>query len=212
MTRAFDVILFGATGFTGRLVAEYLSTHHGVGGTLRWAMAGRSRRKLEQVRELIGAPDGLPLIVADAADKAALTSLVRQAKVVISTIGPYQQHGQPLITACAHAGTDYVDLCGEPAWMAQMIPLLQPLAQRGGGDRNSARVRHEPRSLRSGGELHRSRQPGLRECRVYAGGGGHVSRQPDARPVARRFEDAGGLPAEGERSLSPAVNPPATGQ
>ena len=132
MTRAFDVILFGASGFTGRLVAEYLSTHYGVGGALRWAMAGRSRHKLEQVRELIGAPDELPLRVVEATDSAALSALVSQAKVVISTIGPYQLHGQPLITACAQAGTDYVDLCGEPAWMAKMIPRLQPLAMASG--------------------------------------------------------------------------------
>jgi short subunit dehydrogenase-like uncharacterized protein len=132
MNRAFDVILFGATGFTGRLVAEYLHSQHGVGGNLRWAIAGRSLRKLEQVRGSIGAPDTLPLLVADASDTTALAALVGQAKVVISTVGPYQQHGQPLITACAQAGTDYVDLCGEPAWMAQMIPLLQPLAQASG--------------------------------------------------------------------------------
>ncbi len=132
MSRPFDLIVFGATGFTGRLVAEYLSTHHSAGGALRWAIAGRSLRKLEQVRELIGASDALPLIVADASEKVELTALVRQARVVISTVGPYQQHGQPLVTTCAHAGTDYVDLCGEPAWMAQMIPLLQPLAAQSG--------------------------------------------------------------------------------
>jgi short subunit dehydrogenase-like uncharacterized protein len=127
--RNFDLILFGATGFTGRLVAEYLHTHHGVGGPLRWAIAGRSLHKLEQVRESIGASDALPLLVAEATDAAAV---VGQARVVISTIGPYQQHGEPLVTACARAGTDYVDLCGEPAWMARMIPLLQPLAEASG--------------------------------------------------------------------------------
>jgi short subunit dehydrogenase-like uncharacterized protein len=130
--RNFDLILFGATGFTGRLVAEYLHTHHGVGGPLRWAIAGRSLHKLEQVRESIGASDALPLLVAAATDASALAAVVGQARVVISTIGPYQQHGQPLVTACAQAGTDYVDLCGEPAWMARMIPLLQPLAEASG--------------------------------------------------------------------------------
>ncbi|MBX9612352.1 MAG: saccharopine dehydrogenase NADP-binding domain-containing protein [Burkholderiales bacterium] len=125
MQRKFDVIVFGATGFTGRLVAEYLNTAYGVGGDLAWAMAGRSLARLTQVRDALGIDAALPLRVADARDGAALAALVAQARVVITTVGPYQQHGEALVSACARAGTDYVDLCGEPGWMAQMIPRLQ---------------------------------------------------------------------------------------
>jgi short subunit dehydrogenase-like uncharacterized protein len=132
MNPPYDVIVFGATGFTGRLVAEYLRSSDGVGGPLRWAMAGRNPDKLAQVRSAIGAPDTLPLLQADAADPAALAALVAQTRAVISTVGPYQHHGEALVTACAAAGCDYVDLCGEPAWMAQMIPKLAAPAQASG--------------------------------------------------------------------------------
>ena len=132
MAREFDVIVFGATGFTGRLVAEYLATRYGAGGEVAWAMAGRNAAKLEQVRELIGAPASVPLLTADASDSAALATLVARAKCVITTVGPYQLYGKPLALACAQSGTDYVDLCGEPAWMAQMIPLLEGPAKASG--------------------------------------------------------------------------------
>jgi short subunit dehydrogenase-like uncharacterized protein len=132
MTPRFDVIVFGATGFTGRLVAEYLNARYGVGASVAWAMAGRNRDKLESVRSLIGAPEALPLLQADASDAASLAALVSQAKVVISTVGPYQLHGEPLVRACAQAGTDYVDLCGEPGWMAEMIPQFDAPARESG--------------------------------------------------------------------------------
>jgi len=132
MKRDFDLIVFGATGFTGRLVAEYLQHAHGSTGTLRWALAGRNADKLARVRAELGIDEALPLLVADATDPQTLRALVARAQVVITTVGPYQRHGQPLVQACADAGTDYVDLCGEPAWMAQMIPLLQAPAQRSG--------------------------------------------------------------------------------
>src|SRR5450755_2065232 len=132
MKRPFDVIVFGATGFTGRLVAEYLNATYGVGGTVAWAMAGRNLEKLAEVRGLIGATEALPLLAADASDGAVLAGLVRQSKVIITTVGPYQRHGEPLARACAQAGTDYVDLCGEPGWMAQMISLLDAPARASG--------------------------------------------------------------------------------
>ena len=132
MSKPFDVIVFGATGFTGRLVAEYLNTSYGVGGELAWAMAGRNLDRLAEVRRLIGADEALPLIAADASDADALASLVRRSKAIITTVGPYQRHGRVLVTACAQAGTDYVDLCGEPAWMAQMIPALDAPARASG--------------------------------------------------------------------------------
>ncbi len=132
MSPAFDVIVFGASGFTGRLVAEYLNARHGVGGELAWAMAGRNLAKLAEVRDGLGIAATLPLVAADAADGDSMDRLVRQAKLVITTVGPYQHHGEHLITACARAGTDYVDLCGEPLWMAQMIPKLQGPAAASG--------------------------------------------------------------------------------
>ncbi len=128
----FDIIVFGATGFTGRLVAEYLNKTYGVGGAVRWAMAGRSAAKLAEVRDALGISADLPLLVADASDATALAGLVAKTRVVLTTVGPYQRFGEPLIRACAAAGTDYVDLCGEPAWMAKMIPELQPIAQASG--------------------------------------------------------------------------------
>jgi short subunit dehydrogenase-like uncharacterized protein len=132
MKKAFDLIVFGATGFTGRLVAEYLLKTYGVGGAVRWAMAGRNPDKLAATRREIGAPQTLPLLQADAADAKALALLVPQAKVILSTVGPYQLHGEPLLRACADAGTDYVDLCGEPPWMAQMIARHEAAARASG--------------------------------------------------------------------------------
>jgi short subunit dehydrogenase-like uncharacterized protein len=132
MAATFDLIVFGATGFTGRLVAEYLHATYGVGGDVSWAIAGRNKDKLASVRDLIGADKSLPLLSADASDAAALAGLVPQARCIITTVGPYQRNGEPLALACAKAGTDYVDLCGEPAWMAQVISRLQAPAQASG--------------------------------------------------------------------------------
>jgi short subunit dehydrogenase-like uncharacterized protein len=128
--REFDLIVFGATGFTGRLVAEYLHTS-GAGGA-RWAIAGRSLDKLARVRDELQLPPSVALLQADATDAAALQSLVERTRCVITTVGPYQLHGEPLATACAERGTDYVDLCGEPLWMARMIDKLAPLAETSG--------------------------------------------------------------------------------
>ena len=129
MTREFDVIVYGATGFTGRLVAEYLIENaRGV----RWAMAGRSAGKLAEVRDLIGAPADTPLVVADAADAASFGAMVARTKVVLTTVGPYQLYGNELVAACAAAGTDYVDLCGEPAWMRHMIDAHDAAAKASG--------------------------------------------------------------------------------
>jgi len=132
MKRDFDLIVFGASGFTGRLVAEYLLEAYGVGGALTWAMAGRNPDKLTATRRDIGAPQALPLLQADASDAAALAALVPRARAVLSTVGPYQLHGEPLVSACAQAGTDYVDLCGEPAWMARMIAQYDAPARASG--------------------------------------------------------------------------------
>lgn len=119
--REFDVIVFGASGFTGRLVAEYLDARYGVGGDVRWAMAGRSQDKLEAVRVEIGAPADTPLVVADSDDPASLRALAERTRCVLTTVGPYTWYGEPLLAACVETGTDYVDLCGEVLWMHEMI-------------------------------------------------------------------------------------------
>lgn len=116
----FDIIIYGATGFTGRLVAEYLVNNY-ADGSIRWAMAGRSLTKLHEVRDEIGAPADTPLITANADDPEALLALASRAECVITTVGPYQLYGEPLLAACVTAGTAYVDLCGEPNWMHDMI-------------------------------------------------------------------------------------------
>ena len=131
--RPFDLVIYGATGFTGRLVAEYLATHYaGRADAPRWAMAGRSAAKLAEVRDVIGAPADTPLIVADAGDPASLAVMAQQARVVITTVGPFQLYGEPLVAACVAAGTDYADLCGEPLWMRRMIDTYGPAAAASG--------------------------------------------------------------------------------
>ena len=128
----FDIIVYGATGYTGRLVAEYLAQRYGVGGDVKWAMAGRSAAKLAQVRDELGAPAETPLIVADADDLAQLDAMVRRAKAIITTVGPYQLYGDKLVAACVAAGTDCLDLSGEPTWMAQIIATHDAAAKASG--------------------------------------------------------------------------------
>ena len=121
-SRPFDLVLFGATGFTGGLTAEYLARNAPDG--CRWALVGRNQRKLEEVRtrlvEIDPALADLPLLVADAGDPASLEAVAEQARVVITTVGPYIEYGEPLVAACAEAGTDYVDLTGEPEFVDRM--------------------------------------------------------------------------------------------
>jgi short subunit dehydrogenase-like uncharacterized protein len=128
----FDVIVYGASGFTGRLVAEYLAARYGLGGEVSWAMAGRNLEKLAQVRDTIGAPKETPLMKADADDPASLDAMVRRAKAVLTTVGPYQLYGSALVAACAAAGTDYLDLCGEVNWMRTVIDAHHATAQKTG--------------------------------------------------------------------------------
>jgi short subunit dehydrogenase-like uncharacterized protein len=120
--RPFDLVLFGATGFTGRLTALYLARNTPDG--CRWALAGRNRVKLEQVRAELAEVDpglaDLPLLHADVTDPASLREVARQARVVATTVGPYLEHGEPLVAACAEEGTDYTDLTGEPEFVDRM--------------------------------------------------------------------------------------------
>jgi short subunit dehydrogenase-like uncharacterized protein len=117
--RQYDLVLFGSTGFTGGLTADYLAAH--APAAMRWALAGRNRSKLDAVAARLAAeapqapkPD---VLVADAADGAALREIAEKARVVVTTIGPYALHGGPLVAACAAAGTDYCDLTGEPEFV-----------------------------------------------------------------------------------------------
>ena len=128
----FDIIVYGATGFTGQLVAEYFGAHYIGKSDPKWAMAGRSLEKLASVRDAIGAPADTPLIVADAGDPASLKAMVDQTQLVVSTVGPYQLYGSELVAACAATGTDYLDLCGEPVWMRQMIDAHEATAKSSG--------------------------------------------------------------------------------
>lgn len=127
-----NLVLFGATGYTGRLVAARLQQAVAAGRPLRWGLAGRSMEKLAALRSEIGAPADLPLITADAHEPASLRALVKRTRGVLSTAGPYQSHGESLLRACIEAGTDYLDLCGEPAWMARMVHTHEAAARASG--------------------------------------------------------------------------------
>ncbi|MFG2755877.1 saccharopine dehydrogenase family protein [Streptomyces wuyuanensis] len=135
--RPYDIVLFGATGFVGTLTAEYLAAH--APEDCRWAVAGRSLARLEQLRERLTALNpacaGLPLVVADAADPDSLRALAESTRVVATTVGPYVWYGEPLVAACAEAGTDYADLTGEPEFV------------------DSVYVRHDARARETGARL-----------------------------------------------------------
>ena len=128
----FDIVVYGATGFTGQLVAEYLAAHYAGKSDPKWAMAGRSLEKLASVRDAIGAPADTALIQADGSDPASLRAMIDQTNAVVSTVGPYQLYGSELVAACAASGADYLDLCGEPVWMRQMIDAHEATAQSSG--------------------------------------------------------------------------------
>ncbi|ARN75237.1 saccharopine dehydrogenase family protein [Oceanicoccus sagamiensis] len=128
----FDLVVYGATGFTGRLICEHLNTSYGLNGEVNWAMAGRSQSKLEQVRDELGLDNSVALLVADTSDQTSVNKLVASTRVLISAVGPYQQYGSDVVKACAENGTDYVDLCGEPAWMHEMIGKYDELAKSNG--------------------------------------------------------------------------------
>ncbi|MZR62716.1 trans-acting enoyl reductase family protein [Alcanivorax sp. DP30] len=129
----YDVVVFGATSFVGQILCQYLSDTHGVDGDLKWAAAGRSRDKLEQVKASLGSTAStLPLITADANDAASLDALCAQTAVVISTVGPYALYGEPMIRACTESGTDYCDLTGEAQWIAAMLEKYEATAKKSG--------------------------------------------------------------------------------
>jgi short subunit dehydrogenase-like uncharacterized protein len=127
----YDVVVFGATGFTGRLVAEYLLETYAADGALRWAMAGRNEAKLREVAAGLGA-EAVPVLLADSGDPASLERLAEQTRVVCSTVGPYALYGSDLVAACAGSGTHYCDLTGEVQWMRRMIDAHSDAAESSG--------------------------------------------------------------------------------
>ena len=126
--RQFEIVLYGASGFTGKLVAEYLANDH---QDLRWAIAGRNAQKLEQVRRELNLPE-LPILIADSADPDSLSAMASQTRTLISTVGPYAQYGTPVLKACATEGTHYCDLTGEAQWMAEVYEEIDPIAKASG--------------------------------------------------------------------------------
>ena len=128
-----DLVVFGATSFVGQILCRYLVRQFGVGGELNWLAAGRSRDKLQALREALG-PDAadLPLIVADASDEAALWVMCGETRAVVSTVGPYALYGEPLVKLCAETGTHYCDLAGEVHWIKRMIERYEGAAQSSG--------------------------------------------------------------------------------
>jgi len=133
--RDFDVIVWGASGFTGALVVEYLISTYGVDGDLKWAIAGRNKAKLEQVRGKYLTDNqqaSLTIFIADSQDEKSLAELVGKTRVLCTTVGPYALYGTPVVAACVAAGTHYCDLTGEVQWMAKTIAAYQQAAQASG--------------------------------------------------------------------------------
>lgn len=130
--RPFDIVVLGATGFTGQLVVEYLARTQGVNGDVSWAIAGRNQAKLEAVRDRYIAPDQrdqLTLIQADSGDADSLHAMAAQTRVVCTTVGPYAKYGTPVVEACVTNGTDYCDLTGEVQWMQRVIGEFEQKAR-----------------------------------------------------------------------------------
>jgi short subunit dehydrogenase-like uncharacterized protein len=131
--REFDVVVWGATGFTGKLVAEYMLGEYGVGQSLTWAIAGRDVNKLLALKSSLGAgADELPTILADSFDAEKLQAMVIRSTVIISTVGPYAKYGSALVAACVAAGTHYCDLAGEAQWIRKMIDAHHEEAEKTG--------------------------------------------------------------------------------
>lgn len=127
--RDFDLVLWGATGFTGALVARHLADNYGE--SLNWAIGGRNSKKLEELRDQLGMPS-LPVVIADSNDQDSLEQLANRSRVICTTVGPYAGYGSGLVAACVAAGTHYCDLTGEVPWMVSMIGQYQEQAQASG--------------------------------------------------------------------------------
>ncbi|MDO9235296.1 MAG: saccharopine dehydrogenase NADP-binding domain-containing protein [Aquabacterium sp.] len=130
---AFDIVIFGATSFVGKLVVKHFLDVHGVGGKVSWAIAGRSKSKMTALRQSYGpAAEKVPILIADANSLTALKAMCLQTKVVITMAGPYVLYGENLLRACAETGTDYCDITGEVPWVAEMMKRYEEVAQQTG--------------------------------------------------------------------------------
>ena len=117
----YDFVIYGATGFTGKLVVEYAIKQYNNNNEVSWAIAGRNNEKLEHVQEKYNLPSDIGKIVVDSNDQNSIDEMVSQTKCVLTTVGPYQLYGEKIIKTCISTGTDYVDLCGEPGFMHKII-------------------------------------------------------------------------------------------
>lgn len=129
--KEFDVVIYGAASFVGSILSHYFYERHGADGDIKWAVAGRNQKKLDDLRASLNAPD-LPCIIANADDDAALDAMTAATRVLVSTVGPYDLYGSQVVAACVNNGTDYCDLTGEAQWMRKMIDQHQGQAEKSG--------------------------------------------------------------------------------
>ena len=130
--KEYDFVVYGATGFTGKLVVEYLVHKYSNNSKIKWALAGRNLEKLESVAVSKNVPEGTGLLEVDSNNIASIEEMISKTKCVLTTVGPYQLYGNDIISACAKSGIDYVDLCGEPGWMHEKINELTETARETG--------------------------------------------------------------------------------
>ena len=131
-SKEYDFVVYGATGFTGKLVVEYLVEKYSNSPEITWALAGRSLEKLESVVDSKNVCEGTGLLVVDSNDISSIENMVSKTKCILTTVGPYQLYGNNIVAQCAKSGTDYVDLCGEPGWMYEKINELSDTAKASG--------------------------------------------------------------------------------
>ena len=117
----YDFVIYGATGFTGKLVVEYAMNKYSTNDNISWAIAGRNKKKIEDIKAKYSLPENIGMIIVDSNDQTSIEKMVDQTKCVLTTVGPYQLYGEKIIKTCISSGTDYVDLCGEPGWMNKII-------------------------------------------------------------------------------------------
>ena len=130
--REFDVVIFGASGYTGKLVAEYMHDQYGDDQSIKYAIAGRNTEKLLEVKKDLNLNEDIKILEVDSSDLDSLNKMTSSAKCILTTVGPYQLYGSKLVESCAKNGTDYVDLTGEPGWMYEMINAHKETAQKSG--------------------------------------------------------------------------------
>ncbi len=128
----FDFVIFGATGFTGKLVVEYAFDKYPPSSGFSWAIAGRSKDKLSTLKNKLNLPEEIEILEVDSNDQSSIDNLVNKTKIILTTVGPYQLYGEKIVRTCASSGTDYLDLCGEPGWMHKIISECSDDAKKSG--------------------------------------------------------------------------------